>query len=192
MGTQGLCHLEHLPRGQALRGDRDLRENRPGPETEEERHWGPQQAGLERAALRGCVQTAALRRPAPSIPLALTPRCPSQQGLSRTSSHVSHARLKASSAGQARPLEALKGQALAHTCSWSPRLTLEAGPLTPRRRCSAGPPDAKPGQAAGGEGATQSLLRPESCLGHRRGLRGAPLAHLHCFGSVAGVEASTP
>lgn len=87
-----------------------------------------------------------------SIPLALTPQCPSQQGLSRTSSHVSHASLKASSAGQpSRPLEALKGQALAHTCSWNPRLTLEAGPLTPRRHCSAGPPDAKPGQAAGGE-----------------------------------------
>lgn len=34
--------LKHLPRGRALRGDRDLRGNRRGPETEKEARAGPQ------------------------------------------------------------------------------------------------------------------------------------------------------
>lgn len=200
MGTQGLCHLDHLPRGQALQGDRDLRENRPGPETEEERHWGPQQPGLERAAPRGCVQTAALSRPAPEHPTSsdtsvpFTAR-PFQNILSREPHEPESEQRGPALSTSGGPQRA---GSCPHFCSWSPRLTLEAGPLTPRRRCSADPPDAKPGQAAGGErGRTEpapsrKLPGPQTWPPRRPPRPTSPLSHLHCFGSVAGVETSTP
>lgn len=50
-GPKGLCRLQHLPQGRALQGDRDLRENRPGPGTEKEAHAGPQQPGLQQCCL---------------------------------------------------------------------------------------------------------------------------------------------
>lgn len=56
-GERRALGLQHLPRGRALRGDRGLRENRRGPETEKERRV---QASAKAAftAQRSCVTAA--------------------------------------------------------------------------------------------------------------------------------------
>lgn len=68
-GGEGLGGPEHLPQGQALRGDRDLRENRQGPGRDENGHIRP--SVPEPLPLHRLPLTPP--HPAPATPSVLTP-----------------------------------------------------------------------------------------------------------------------
>lgn len=77
---------------------------------QEERPSGAQQPGLEHPATQAAHRPH-LRRPRPEHPASSDTSCPPyQDGLSRTSSHASHASPESGKAGlRSRPPEALKG-----------------------------------------------------------------------------------
>lgn len=126
---------EHLPRGQALRGDRDLRENQQGPERDKNRHvW----------ALSHQAASAASPRPppppAPATPSVLTPG----------EHHLIPATPHPGKTGSALRFPARGRQApCPHVCSHSSRLRWSPDLQASRMCRKEPPPGAKPGLGHG-------------------------------------------
>lgn len=108
--------LGHLPRGRVLRGDRDLRENRRGPEMEREKRQPPSQSALDS---QGCVHTAG-----PCLPPAWHLRAPQSRGL--PPEH--HSLCGGPDGAAARLPEASEGSLLPRCLLLGPWLTLILNP----------------------------------------------------------------